>query len=96
MAKGYWIAKIDVRDMDGYKPYMAASTAAVQKFGGRFLVRGGQMSKMEGESRTRCAVIEFDSYEQALACYNSEDYKAARAIRQAHSDADLIVVEGAA
>ena len=41
MAKGYWIARVDVRNEEGYKPYAAANPAIFRKFGGRFVVRGG-------------------------------------------------------
>ena len=69
MAKGYWIARVDVHNEDGYKPYMAANPAIFQKFGGRFVVRGGRFTALEGQSRSRNVVIEFPDYETALACY---------------------------
>ncbi len=47
MAKGYWIAHVDVHDDEGYKPYVAANGTIFKKFGGRFVVRGGQ-SRPEG------------------------------------------------
>ena len=94
MAKGYWIARVDVHNDEGYKPYMAANPAIFQKFGGRFAVRGGKFTVVEGQSRSRNVVIEFDSYEAALACYNSPEYQANIKVRQPHSIADLIVIEG--
>ena len=42
MAKGYWIARVDVHNEEGYKPYAAANPAIFKKFGGRFVVRGGK------------------------------------------------------
>ena len=62
MAKGYWIARADVHDADGYKSYVAANPAIFKKFGGRFLVRGGQFECPEGGSRARNIVIEFPDY----------------------------------
>jgi uncharacterized protein (DUF1330 family) len=94
MAKGYWIAHIDVTDMDGMLDYIPMSTQAVEEAGGRFLVRAGTSESMEGELRPRHIVIEFPSYEVALECYRSQQYTAARSVRQAHSVADLTVVEG--
>ena len=94
MAKGYWIARVDVHNDEGYKPYMAANPAIFSKFGGRFVVRGGKFTAAEGQSRLRNVVIEFDSYEKALACYQSPEYQANIKVRQPHSMADLIVVEG--
>jgi uncharacterized protein (DUF1330 family) len=94
MAKGYWIGRVDVSNEEGYKPYMAANPAIFQKFGGRFIVRGGKFTAVEGQSRSRNVVIEFDSYEKALACYNSPEYQENIKVRQPHSIADLIVIEG--
>src|SRR6202047_272446 len=69
MAKGYWIARIDFHNPDGYKEYVAQNGAVFAKYGGRFLVRGGQHVAKEGSSRTRNVVIEFRDYETAIACY---------------------------
>jgi len=57
-------------------------------------VRGGKYDPVEGDARPRNVVIEFESYEKALACYNSPTYAAARKIRQEIADGELIVVEG--
>lgn len=94
MPKGYWIARIDVRDAERYKDYVRTATPAYQKYGATFLVRGGAFEPVEGASRQRNVVIEFPSYQAALDCYNSETYKAARAIRQEVADGDVIIVEG--
>ena len=75
MPKGYWIARVDVSDEKGYEPYRAANPAIFRKFGGRFIVRGGPFECPEGASRSRNVVIEFPSYEQALACYRSPEYQ---------------------
>ena len=96
MAKGYWIGRVDVHDEEGYKPYTAANPAIFAKFGGRFLVRGGRFECPEGTTRARNVVIEFPDYATALACYNSPEYQANLKIRQAHSIADIIIIEGAA
>ena len=94
MAKGYWIARIDVRNEDGFKPYMAANAAIFRKFGARYVVRGGQFECPEGASRSRNVVIEFPDYGTALACYRSPEYQHNITVRQPHSTADLIIVEG--
>ena len=94
MAKGYWIGRVDVHNEEGYKPYAAANLAIFKKFGGRYVVRGGKFDSVEGESRSRNVVIEFRDYETALACYRSPEYQANIKLRQPHSIADLIVVEG--
>ena len=50
MAKGYWIARVDVKNEEGYKPYAAANPAIFKKYGGRFLVRGGKFDAAEGST----------------------------------------------
>ena len=94
MAKGYWIGRVDVSSDEGYKPYAAANLAIFKKFGGRYVVRGGKFTGVEGQSRSRNVVIEFDSYDAAMACYNSPEYQANIKVRQPHSQADLIIIEG--
>jgi uncharacterized protein (DUF1330 family) len=94
MPKGYWIARVDVRDPERYKDYVAAARPAFEKHGARFLVRGGAYESMEGQARGRNVVIEFASMDTALACYNSPEYQAAKAIRQECAEAEMVIVEG--
>jgi uncharacterized protein (DUF1330 family) len=94
MAKGYWIARVDVKDEAAYKKYVAANAEAFSRFGARFIVRGGTHETVEGSARARNVVIEFPSHEAALACYRSPEYKQAMAHRKGASDADLIIIEG--
>ena len=94
MAKGYWIAHVDVNDPEGYKEYVALNAKAFAKYKCRFLVRGGQFITKAGTPRARHVVIEFDSYADALACYESPEYKAAETVRNKYSTADVIVIEG--
>ena len=94
MPKGYWIARVDVLNADGYRAYVAANAEAFRRHGGRFLVRAGQSETVEGQSRARNIVIEFPDYATALACYRSDEYQRAMTLRQGHSVADLIIIEG--
>jgi uncharacterized protein (DUF1330 family) len=94
MPKGYWIARVDVHNEEGYKPYAAANAAIFKIFGGRFVVRAGKFESMEGKSRSRNVVIEFPDYAAALACYRSPEYQANINVRQPHSDIEIIVIEG--
>src|SRR5580692_12552341 len=94
MAKGYWIARVDVHNAYGYKPYAAANPAIFKKFGGRFLVRAGKAELMEGNSRSRHVVIEFPDYATALACYRSPEYQENIKRRLPHAVVDLLVIEG--
>ncbi|MBB5048448.1 uncharacterized protein (DUF1330 family) [Rhodopseudomonas rhenobacensis] len=94
MAKGYWIARVEVANMDGYKEYVAQNGAVFNKFGAKFLVRAGKYENPEGSSRSRNVVLEFKDYETALACYHSEEYQRLVAIRKPHGENDLVIVEG--
>jgi uncharacterized protein (DUF1330 family) len=95
MAKGYWIAHVRVSDPDEYAKYVEGARAAFERHGARFLARGGRHAEMEGEQgRERHVVIEFPSYEQALACYRSGEYQAARAFRLPAGEATIVITEG--
>ena len=94
MPKGYWIAHVDVRDPERYKDYVSTAGPAFERFGARFLARGGDHEVMEGNGRARNVVIEFPSKQAALDCYNSPEYQAAKAIRVTVADADMVIVDG--
>jgi uncharacterized protein (DUF1330 family) len=94
MAKGYIIGRVDVHNMDGYKSYVEQNGPVFNKYGAKFLVRGGQHEVKEGTARSRNVVLEFKDYETALACYNSPEYQRLVALRAPHAEADLIVIEG--
>lgn len=94
--KGYWIGRVDVHDVEAYKKYVAGNAIAFEKYGARFLVRGGEFENPEGTSRSRNVVLEFESYEQALACYHSPEYQAVIGLRTDNnvSQGDMVIVEG--
>lgn len=94
MAKGYWIARVDVKDKDLYQQYATAIAGPLTKFGAKFLTRGGAYEAVEGISRSRNVTIEFPSYEAALACYRSDEYQAAISLRQSAADSELVILEG--
>jgi uncharacterized protein (DUF1330 family) len=83
-----------VHNADGYKEYVAALPDILRKFGGRYVTRGGRTDVVEGKNRSRVVVLEFPSYDAAMACYRSPEYAKAISLRQASADADLIVIEG--
>ena len=95
MAKAYWIARVDVRDPETYKSYVETAKPAFVRHQAKFLARGGRTEVLEGKARARNVIIEFPSMEEALACYNSPEYTAARAIRQTVSDGEFVLVEAA-
>jgi uncharacterized protein (DUF1330 family) len=94
MAKGYWIARVTVTDPDQYKHYAESAPLAFKKFNATILARGGRHAVLEGQGRARNVVIEFPSFEDAVACYHSPEYQSARAKRQGAGEADIVIVEG--
>lgn len=94
MAKGYWIARVDVSDPDAYQKYVRANAEAFARYGARFVVRGGRFEVREGSARSRNVVIEFPDYQAALDCYDSPEYRRAIEFRQSASEGDLVIVEG--
>jgi uncharacterized protein (DUF1330 family) len=93
-APGYWIAQVDVTDPEGYREYQAEILVALRKFGGRYVVRGGQAERVEGQVRSRNVVLAFPDYATALDCYRSPEYAKAIAARSGRAMADIVVVEG--
>jgi|ERR1700710_2497458 uncharacterized protein (DUF1330 family) len=94
MPKGYWVVRVSVRDEQRYPEYLAAAGPAFQKFGAKFIVRGGPFETREGSARDRNVVVEYKDLATAIACYDSPEYQAAKVIRQKYSDADFIIIEG--
>jgi uncharacterized protein (DUF1330 family) len=94
MAKGYWIARFDVSDMEQYRRYVAANAGPLAEHGARFLVRGGACDATEGTPRERNVVVEFPSYAAAMACYRSPGYQVAIGLRRHVAVGDFLVIEG--
>ena len=91
----YVIAHIDVKDPVRYEDYKKMSPVSIQKFGGRFIARGGKAEVLEGTWQPkRLVLLEFPSVERAREWWASEDYAPAKALRQATSSGDMIVIEG--
>jgi uncharacterized protein (DUF1330 family) len=90
----YWIAHIEVTDVDSYGKYAQLAGPAIEAAGGRFLARGGRHRQMEGNERVRNVVVEFPSLEVAEACYNSPAYQEALSYAKGASVRDLVLVEG--
>ena len=91
----YVIAEIDVTNPAAYEDYRKQTPAAIAKYGGKFLVRGGRVESLEGGwAPKRLIVVEFPSMEQALKFYRSPEYTPLIALRQKTSKGRLIIVEG--
>ncbi len=95
MPKGYVIARVTVTDPEKYAVYAKAASEAIAKHGGRPLVRGGRFEALEGEARARNVVIEFDTFDQAVAYFKSAEYQAAKAHREGAGIGEFVAVEGA-
>lgn len=91
----YVIANVEVIDAATYERYRKDVPATIEKYGGRFLVRGGAVQALEGPFvPKRIVVLEFPSVERAKAWWDSPEYRPLRALRQSASRGDLLVVEG--
>jgi uncharacterized protein (DUF1330 family) len=92
----YVVAEIEVTDQATYDEYRKQVMPALQKYGGKFLVRGGKVVPLEGGwNPKRVVVVEFASAAKALEWYNSPEYAPAKALRQKASTSKQIIVEGA-
>ena len=92
----YLIAKVNVTDMEQYKEYMKLTPAIIEKFGGKFIARGGQMVTLEGpEENNRLVLVEFPSFERVVEFYNSDEYQHAVSVREGAATASFIALDGA-
>lgn len=91
----YVIFEIDVHDPEQYGEYRELATPTIPQYGGRYVVRGGAASNLEGEwDPKRVVVLQFDSIEQARKWYDSPEYCKARAVRERTARSKAIIVEG--
>ncbi len=91
----YIVVDIVVHDPVAYEPYKQMASAAVAKYGGRYIVRGAATDVREGDWHpNRFVIVEFPSLAQARAFYESEDYAPALAIRKAVATSKLLIVDG--
>jgi uncharacterized protein (DUF1330 family) len=97
MARGYWIAQVDVSDEGCHAVYAKAAVEYLKRKGAKTLVvspRQGRYEVVEGAPRSRRLIQEFPDYETALAAYHSEEYQEIRKLRQNTAIVDLVIVEG--
>ncbi len=79
----YWVARSKINDAAAYKKYTDRVPAIIAKYGGKVLARGGRFQIMEGpEKFHRFVVIEFPTFEQGVACFQSKEYDEAAAFRR--------------
>ena len=93
----YVIADVrEVRDLEALGEYRRRNTDAVAAYGGRFVIRGGEATLLEGDWRTqRIVLIEFPDAAAARAWWESDEYAPLKAIRREASDTNILLVEGA-
>jgi uncharacterized protein (DUF1330 family) len=91
----YVIVETDITDPEQYEQYKAASPAAVQAGGGRFLVRGGELAVLEGDWHpSRLVVLEFEDLAAARDWYESEVYQEAKKLRDGAARLRMVAVQG--
>ena len=93
---GYAIFNIEIKKSEEYKEYVKKVKPIAEKYGGEYIVRGGETTIVEGNwAYPRTVVIKFPSYEKALEWYKSEEYKPVKQIRLDNSVANGIIIKGA-
>ena len=91
----YVVVEVEVNDPDRYEDYKKMVPPSLEKFGGRFIVRGGKTHTLEGGwAPKRFVMVEFPSVEQARAWWDSPEYRAARDLRWATAESQMIIAEG--
>jgi uncharacterized protein (DUF1330 family) len=91
----YIIVRVHITDMEKYKEYTKLTPGVIARYGGRFVVRGGETVTLEGPEETaRIVVLEFPSLDRAKAFYESEEYAAAARLRDGAATAQFVAVEG--
>lgn len=92
----YIIARIKVDDPALLKAYQTATPAIIEKYHGKFIVRGGSMSTLEGSDKSsqRIVVLEFPELSDAKAYYHSPEYSEARKLREGIGSFEVIAVDG--
>jgi len=95
--KGYWIAHVRIQNEQDYQAYLERAPQALARYGAKILSRGESFIPLEGfeeQAPHRAVVFEFESYDQALACYHSPEYQAAREKRIFCANAHILILQG--
>ena len=90
---GMWIAHVDVTDEERYGGYVARATEVLTAHGARFIARGGRYEQMEGPDRSRNVIAVFPTLEDAVACYESDEYQEIVGDAIAASERSVVLVE---
>jgi uncharacterized protein (DUF1330 family) len=96
MMSAYWIAHVNINDVQQYQNYIDLAPLAFNKYQAKFIARGENATSLEGEKFTKHVVIEFPDYQTALDCYHSEEYQLAKEQRENVAKAMITIVDGMA
>ena len=95
MPKGIWIAVYEkIENIETLKKYAVKATAAIGKYSGKFIVRGGKNITLEGNQSPRTVIVEFPTFDEAEKCYNSDEYQEAYSILKDSVKRNLQIIEG--
>jgi len=95
MSKGIWIAVYEkIENMEILKKYAIKATAAIGKYSGTFIARGGKNITLEGNKSPRTVIVEFPTFKDAEKCYNSDEYQEAHNILKGSVKRNLQIIEG--
>ena len=93
--KGYWVCIYEkINNLEKLKEYAGKAKPAIEKFSGKFLVRGGKNRTNDGVESPRTVVVEFPDYDTAVKCYDSTDYQEAHNILKGSVKRNLQIIEG--
>jgi len=91
----YLISTIEITDPAAYDEYRKMVGPVLQKYGGKFIARGGKIDYLEGDWQPkRVVIVEFETMEKARAFSDSAEYAPAKAARHRSSNSSVLVVEG--
>ena len=91
----YLVVNIEITDPARYAQYIEQVPATIAAYGGRYLSRGGRTTRLEGDwDPKRFVIVEFPSYEKALAWWGCDDYSGPKALRQSAAITHMILVDG--
>jgi uncharacterized protein (DUF1330 family) len=94
MPKGYLVANIRVKDKEKFAAFSGMAAPVIKAHGGKVLARGPGAERHEGSVEGIVMMIEFESIDNARTFYLSDEYQAAKAVRDACSETDLMIIEG--
>ena len=93
MPKGYLVANIRVKDKEKFAAFSGMAAPVIKAHGGKVLARGPGAERHEGSVEGIVMMIEFESIDTARTFYLSDEYQAAKAVRDACSETDLMIIE---